>query len=681
MARKRSQKIEELLDTAVALSPDEQRLFLDRECGDDIALRKEVEESLAVTHPPRPNHPRKKHSVITPRKDTRTDWPAERGVLNTMVGQKVGRYRITEKLGQGGMGIVFAAVHEKLSTRAVVKVLHEHLSQNTTMAKRFENEAMAAAKIGHPGIVKIMDIGTLDDGSLFILMEYLEGESLARRLDNAKSLPEETVVSFIRQAAGALSAAHAKDIVHRDLKPDNIFLVPDPEIAGGERVTLLDFGIAKLTESEAGLSTNSGALLGTPPYMSPEQCRGAGRVDYRTDLYALGVILFEMLCGRRPFRESTPGHYIAAHLTKAPPPVKELRPDVSPGVAEIVARLLNKDPEQRFESMRALVTALDVAMSKAGASVAVTEGRPTSAPAPARRPMGRATIPVGLALTAAVMIAVGVTVWPSGDSSRDNNTSLTDTATAQAVSDAGALSLDAQPTEAERLARATRDSNTLSTDTATAQAASDAGVFSLDARPTKATRLARATRDSNTPSTDTATAQVASDAGALSSNAKSTKAKRSSLLGRTILLQSVNHPERFVSHGKFLGKLTPIRSAVDKRNASFRVVKGLDGKGTISFESVHNPGRYLRHQKLLIKLHKFEDSRLFREDASFKVRDGLSGTGKSFESVNVRGHYLRHCQYQLRIDNNKRGDKDCLPRKYEGDVTFNPLNPKEISVP
>ena len=258
------------------------------------------------------------------------------------------------------MGVVYRAEHETLEMPTAVKVLHKHLSHKADVAKRFENEARAASRIGHPGIVKVMDVGRLDNRT-FILMEFLQGESLADRLERVRRLGEERAVAYIRQAAGALGAAHKKGIIHRDLKPDNMFLVPDPDVAGGERIKLLDFGIAKLMEGEKGLSTHSGALLGTPPYMSPEQCSGAGQVDVRSDLYSLGVILFEMLCGRRPFTGRGFGEYIAAHLTKDPPSVSEFNREVSESVRRIVARLLVKNRDDRYATAGELIEALNVA--------------------------------------------------------------------------------------------------------------------------------------------------------------------------------------------------------------------------------------------------------------------------------------------------------------------------------
>tara|TARA_R110002073_G_scaffold177151_1_gene334930 strand:- start:44721 stop:46853 length:2133 start_codon:yes stop_codon:yes gene_type:complete len=301
-------------------------------------------------------------------------------------GTQVGNYQIEEQIGEGGMGVVYSAKHARMTGRAVVKVLHKQFAHNPSIAKRFENEANAAASIGHPGIVQIFDVGTADDGSLYIVMELLEGESLQARVNRLGKLPVAEALSIIRQAAGALGAAHAAGIVHRDLKPDNLFLVPDPEVAGGERVKILDFGIAKLTDAAANeMNTGTGAMLGTPHYMSPEQCRGAGEVDYRTDLYALGCILFLLITGRTPFIGTGAGEFIAQHLTQPPPSLRTLNSEAPSYLEDLTRVLLAKDPEQRFQSTDALIAAIDgFATSDEGAASIVASastGVSTSPPA------------------------------------------------------------------------------------------------------------------------------------------------------------------------------------------------------------------------------------------------------------------------------------------------------------
>jgi eukaryotic-like serine/threonine-protein kinase len=210
-----------------------------------------------------------------------------------------GQYRVTDVLGEGGMGVVYAAEHMLLGRPAAVKLLLPELSRKQEIVQRFFNEARAATAIRHPGIVEIYDFGWTTDGAGFIVMELLEGETLRTRRKKGR-MPWPAALAVTRQIAGALGAAHAKGIVHRDLKPDNVFLVPDPEVPGGERIKLLDFGIAKLADSPAGQhKTRTGAVIGTPTYMAPEQCRGV-EVDARPDLYALGCILVRALQPSQP---------------------------------------------------------------------------------------------------------------------------------------------------------------------------------------------------------------------------------------------------------------------------------------------------------------------------------------------------------------------------------------------
>src|SRR5262245_40910507 len=226
----------------------------------------------------------------------------------------LGQYRVTTTLGRGGMGVVYAAEHALLGRPAAIKVLLPELSQKQDVVTRFFNEARAATAIRHPGIIEIYDFGWTEDGAAFIVMEHLQGETLARRAARAR-VRWPAALAIARQIAGALSAAHAKGIVHRDLKPDNVFLVPDPEVPGGERIKLLDFGIAKLAAESSNTPnvTRTGSVLGTPTYMAPEQCRGVA-VDHRADLYALGCVIYELCCGRPPYVGEGTGDVLAAHI-------------------------------------------------------------------------------------------------------------------------------------------------------------------------------------------------------------------------------------------------------------------------------------------------------------------------------------------------------------------------------
>jgi hypothetical protein len=275
-----------------------------------------------------------------------------------VLGQIIGNYRVVAELGRGGMGVVYRAEHVQLGRPAALKVLLPQMSSDAQIVQRFFNEARAASSIDHPGIVEVYDFGRHTDGSAYLVMELLKGESLDHRL--MRPIAPLEAASLIAQVAGALAAAHARGIIHRDLKPDNIFLVPNELLPGGIQVKLLDFGIAKLADERAsGFRTQTGVLIGTPAYMSPEQCMGRPDLDHRTDLYAVGCILFHMLCGRPPFySEQGTGVMIAMHLRDPVPDPRSLAPHLPPALVGIMLRLLEKDPAARFQSAQELRQAL-----------------------------------------------------------------------------------------------------------------------------------------------------------------------------------------------------------------------------------------------------------------------------------------------------------------------------------
>ena len=250
-----------------------------------------------------------------------------------------------------------------IGRQAAIKVLQREMSHRQDLVTRFFNEARAATAVKHPGIVEIYDFGYHTDGSAYIVMEYLEGETLAARLRRTGPLSAVRAAALGRQVAGALGAAHAKGIVHRDLKPDNIFIVRDPDIVDGERTKILDFGIAKLAAGDqpAISKTRTGTVLGTPAYMSPEQSKGAGNVDARTDLYALGCILFEMMCGRPPFVAEGGGEVMAQHIFAPVPAPSSIAP-VTPQLEQFLLRALAKDPALRFQTAEEMSAALQMAV-------------------------------------------------------------------------------------------------------------------------------------------------------------------------------------------------------------------------------------------------------------------------------------------------------------------------------
>jgi serine/threonine-protein kinase len=242
-----------------------------------------------------------------------------------------------------------------MGRKAAIKVLKPELARDESLVSRFFNEARAANAIRHPNIIDIIDVGLMPDGNVpYMLMEFLEGESLAGRLERVHQLEVDTAVEIACQTASALAAAHSKGIVHRDLKPDNLFLVPDEMVHTGERVKVLDFGIAKLRDDMRGSSmkTRTGAIMGTASYMSPEQCQGLiEKIDNRTDVYALGIILYEMLCGAPPFVSEGFGDIIIMHVMREPEPPQRRNPAIPDAVAAAILCALAKDPNHRFATM------------------------------------------------------------------------------------------------------------------------------------------------------------------------------------------------------------------------------------------------------------------------------------------------------------------------------------------
>lgn len=278
--------------------------------------------------------------------------------VDPLIGHILLHYRIVQKLGGGGMGVVYEAEDTRLDRKVAVKLLPHDLAHNKQALVRFRKEAKAASALNHPNICTVYDIGE-DRGKAFIVMEFLDGTTL-KSLIGPNSMELDRLLEISRDIADALSAAHAKNIIHRDIKPDNIFICED----GHPKV--LDFGLAKINapddkqgESETLTLTEAGLAMGTLPYMSPEQLRGRS-VDHSTDIFSLGVILYEMATGQRPFSGSTSLELGSSILRDAPKPVIELRPELPTGLQRIVDRCLSKEPTERYVSARELRQALDV---------------------------------------------------------------------------------------------------------------------------------------------------------------------------------------------------------------------------------------------------------------------------------------------------------------------------------
>ncbi len=304
-----------------------------------------------------------------------------------MQGQQVGPYMILKQLGVGGMGAVYEADHPVIERRVALKVLHPQLARDPGVMKRFANEARAVNLIDHPGLVQISDFGQLPDGTAYIVMELVRGQTLARYVKGqGGKLPLAATLQVGAQIAAALQAAHAKKVIHRDLKPENLMLVRDPRSPLGVRVKILDFGIAKFAEVSQRelIQTRTGTLLGTPRYMSPEQCRAADKVTDRTDVYALGIILFELLAGRAPFTGQSAFDVLAKHIYEPAPLLSEVLPGVPRDICQLTASLLAKAPAQR-PAMAAVYAALDW-LAQASAELADLPTQPHAEGPPTARP-------------------------------------------------------------------------------------------------------------------------------------------------------------------------------------------------------------------------------------------------------------------------------------------------------
>jgi serine/threonine-protein kinase len=335
--------------------------------------------------------------------------------VEQLVGRRLGPYELQSKLGSGGMGTVYRAVHRTLGQTRAIKILPPMLANDESFVKRFQREAMIAANLHHPHVVQIYDVRE-EDGYFYIAMELIEGSSLEDLIRQQGALPGPRIIALLRQLAEALDFAHGRSVLHRDIKPANVLVRPDGH------VTLADFGIARAA-TQSGLSLTHGAI-GTPAYMAPEIWRGEPATP-AVDLYALGIMAFQMLTGRLPFPEPTPASLMNAHLTKPPPSPRTVAPHLPTAVERVVTRQLAKQPLARYPTAGAFVEALEEALgsgstrrSSATAPVPTSNRTATTTPVgaiprpPAATPAQTSVLPMLLGAVAVVAVLIGVgAVW------------------------------------------------------------------------------------------------------------------------------------------------------------------------------------------------------------------------------------------------------------------------------
>ena len=354
MKAARWKKVNDLFESAIERAPEERAAFLDESCHGDEGMRREVESLLT-------SHERAENFIEVPAFEVAPELVTN-DKAGALVGKLIGHYRIESLIGVGGMGEVYLARDERLGRKAALKLLPHSLTTDETQLSRFKNEARSASALNHPNILTVYEIGAEGDRQ-FIATEFIEGVTLRASIASGRMNPH-AALEIAVQVASALTAAHEAGVVHRDIKPENIMLRPDGY------VKVLDFGIAKLTEQRlasddhavettAMLQTRPGLVLGTARYMSPEQARGQ-KVDARSDIWSLGVVLYEMVEGSPPFRGETPSDCIASILTTEPPPLSGVLPDVPHKLESILQKALRKNSDERYQTINEMLADLRI---------------------------------------------------------------------------------------------------------------------------------------------------------------------------------------------------------------------------------------------------------------------------------------------------------------------------------
>lgn len=360
-------------------------------CGAELSIAGAPAVSMAGTvNGQQSFSPRNEHPVLSINDDDEitsyhavVDVSADKS-LPSMVGHVIDRkYRLDAKIGFGGMGDVYQASRLLIGDHVAIKILHAAHVSDPQAGERFRREAQAAARLKHPNAVSIYDFGVTSEGLVYLVMELVEGQNLRQIIKQQGPLPPATVSEITTQVCSALQVAHQQNVVHRDLKPDNIMV---NATISGLRVKVLDFGIAKLRDLSTSNLTMTGNVMGTPHYMSPEQCLGE-EIDSRSDLYSLGVVMYQMLTGSLPFNSPTSTAVVMQHVNKEPPSLRSINLSISPAVEAVVLRALAKRREDRPQSADALARELGAAVNAAASSPVVARGPGVEPPRPAVQQM------------------------------------------------------------------------------------------------------------------------------------------------------------------------------------------------------------------------------------------------------------------------------------------------------